>query len=97
MAKEEKEKKAPTKRPSALKRDIQNEKRQLINKSFKSKVRTTLRSFEESLKSKDEGKIQTALKEIYSISDKGVKKGALNPNKANRLKERAQAKAQANA
>lgn len=85
MAKEEKKKE---KRPTAQKRDLRNEKMRLINKSFKSNVRTTMRTFEEALKGQDKTGIQTALNEIYSVMDRGVKKGIYKPNKAARLKSR---------
>lgn len=88
---EEKEKKK-TKRPSALKREIQGEKRRLINKSFKSKVRTAERSFEEALTTRNKDSIQTALNTFYSLMDKGVKQGIYKANKANRAKSRFVAK-----
>lgn len=85
MANEEKKK---TKRPTALKRDLRNEKHRLINKSFKTNVRSTMRSYEEALKTKDNEKIQTALKTVYSVVDKGVKRGVYKTNKAARIKSR---------
>lgn len=91
-AKEEKKK---TKRPTALKRDIRNEKHRLINKSFKSNVRTTMRSFEDALKTKDGKQIQEALSSIYSVMDLGVKRGIYKPNKAARIKSRNTLKASA--
>lgn len=86
MAKEEKKK---TKRPTALKRDDRNEKHRLINKSFKSSARTTLRSFEEALKSQDKERIQESLSHVYSVMDRGVKRGIYKSNKADRIKARA--------
>jgi small subunit ribosomal protein S20 len=85
VAKEEKPK---TKRPTALKRDLRNEKMRIINKSFKSNVRTTMRTFEEALQGQDKNRIQTALNEIYSVMDLGVKRGVYKPNKAARIKSR---------
>ena len=79
MATQEKSKK--TKRPTALKRDIRNAKRQEINKAFKSKIRTTVRSLEEGNKD--------ALPAVYSVLDRAVKRGIYKQNKANRLKARA--------
>lgn len=81
------------KRPSAQKRDIQHEKRRLRNKSFKSSVRTVVRSFEESLVKKDAEAITTSLSEVYSAMDKGVKKGVYTVNKAARTKARLTARA----
>lgn len=88
MSKKE-EPKAKTKRPTAEKRVIQSEKRRLINKSFKSQVRTVMRSFEEALEAKDKERVKASLSEIYSVMDKGVKRRLFTTNKAGRLKERA--------
>ncbi|MCH9627748.1 MAG: hypothetical protein S4CHLAM2_13910 [Chlamydiales bacterium] len=85
MAKEEK-KKAKTKRPTAQKRDIRNSKRRLINKAFKSRVRTAMRSLEDALKGDDKEQIQHALNTVYSMMDKGVKRGIYKRNKAARVK-----------
>lgn len=87
MAKEEK--KAKTKRPTAQKRDETNLKRQLQNKSFKSQARTTVRSFNEALKANNKEGLSQKLNEIYSLADKGVKRGIFKQNKANRIKARA--------
>jgi small subunit ribosomal protein S20 len=84
-----------TKRPTALKREIQNEKRRLINKAFQSRVRTAVRRFEESLAAKDSAHIQTQLNEVYSLMDKGVKRGVFQINKASRTKSRLTARARA--
>lgn len=90
MGKEkEEESKVKQKRPTAIKRDIRNGKHRMINKSFKSNTRTTMRSFHEALESKDKERIQTELRNFYSAMDKGVKRGVYKPNKAARLKARA--------
>lgn len=85
MAEKEKKK---TRRPTALKRDIQNEKKRLLNKSFKSKVRTAMNSFEEALKSQEKESVSTSLNAVYSLMDKGVKRGIFKANKAARTKAR---------
>lgn len=90
MAEEQEKKKV--RRPSALKRDMQNEKRRLMNKSFKSNVRTAMRTFEEALEKKESASIQTALNSVYSLMDRGVKRGLFKPNKASRTKARLAAK-----
>lgn len=92
MAKEETKK---VKRPTALKRDIRNEKRRLINKSFKSQVRTTVRSLEESLNTKNKESATTNLSAVYSMVDKCVKRGIYKANKASRIKSRLTKKAAA--
>lgn len=83
----EKKEQKKTKRPTALKRDIRNEKRRVINKAFKSKIRTGIRRFEKSLlNEKSIEPVQTLLNEVYSLLDKGVKRGLLKLNKASRAK-----------
>ena len=83
------------KRPTAEKRDIRNEKKRLINKAFKSKVATTQRKFQESLKGEDRDVVVSSLSSFYSMMDKGVKRGIYTKNKASRTKLRAQKKASA--
>lgn len=92
MADAAKEKKPKVKRPTAQKRDIQNEKKRLVNKVFKSRVRTAFRSFEEALTTKDKTQIDQQLRLVYSLMDKGVKRGVLKKNTANRTKSRAVAR-----
>ncbi len=87
MAKE-REAKKKVKRPTAEKRDIRNEKRRLINKAFKTRVRTTLRTFETALKQEDKGSLQTALQDVYSMMDRAVQRGLYKRNKAARIKAR---------
>jgi small subunit ribosomal protein S20 len=86
MADDKKVKKV--KRPTALKRDLQHEKKRLINRAFKSKVRSALRVLEEGYGKKDAHLNQKNLSEIYSLMDKGVKKGIYKANTANRTKAR---------
>lgn len=87
MAKEEsKDKKAKTRRPSALKRDLQAAKRRLRNRTYKSTMRSTIRKFEEAVQKGDAGKEQ--LNELYSVVDKGVKYGIIKLNMASRTKAR---------
>lgn len=89
----EAEKKAKkTKRPTALKRMIQNEKKKEVNKVLKSRVRTAIRSFETSLKEQDAAKVKADLSTVFSLMDKGVKKGIFKKNKAARTKSRFAAK-----
>lgn len=80
------EKKAKPKRPSAKKRDIQNEKRRLRNRAFKSQVKTMVRAFEKDLTEKKEDDAKARLNTLYSLLDKGVKRGIYKLNKASRLK-----------
>ena len=79
------EKKGKPRRPTAKKRDIQNEKKRLRNRIFKSRVKTAARIFETE---SSEGN----LKSLYSLLDKGVKRGIYKLNKASRLKSKLSAK-----
>ena len=98
MAKEEKGKEEKkVKRPTAQKRDIQNEKRRLRNRVFKSEVRTAIRSLDECLTKGDKALVKEKLKEVYSLMDKGVKRGVFKLNKASRTKSRLAAHAAAHA
>lgn len=87
--------KTKVKRPTALKRDIQNEKKRLINKSFKSKMRTSIRTFEETLTAGNVETIKEKLNEVYSLLDKAVKRNIIKINVASRKKSRLTAKAAA--
>ncbi len=89
---DDKEKKK-NKRPTAEKRMIQNEKRRKQNKILKSRIRTSVRRFEESLKTGEQDKVQQYLNLVYSIVDKAVKQGIFKLNKASRIKSRLTAKA----
>jgi small subunit ribosomal protein S20 len=90
---DEKKEKAKVKKPSPLKRDEQSVKRNLRNRSFKSKFTTAVRSFEETLSKKEASAVKTKLSDIYSLMDKGVKKGIYKLNKASRVKSRFEARA----
>lgn len=87
MAKDTGEKKR-TKRPTALKRDIQNAKKRQINKAFKSKLRTAIRRFQESLSGDDQDVVTEKLNEAYSMLDKAVKRNLMKINAASRKKSR---------
>lgn len=94
MAKEaEKKKETIARRPSAKKRDLQSEKRRLRNREHKSRVRTAIRNFDESVTKGDTKSIQEKLDEVYSLMDKGVKSGVFKQNKASRTKARLAARA----
>ena len=75
------------KTPTAQKRDLQNKKRREQNKSFKSRVRTSIRSLDNSLSANEkQDSFSFQLNQIYSLIDKGVKKGLYKRNKAARIK-----------
>jgi len=81
-------KKKKAKIPTARKRQRQNEKRRMINKSVRSSIRTKVRYFLSSLASEDRGQLEKALQEIYSQVDRAVKKKLFTINKAGRIKSR---------
>jgi len=87
MAKEA-DKNKKVKRPTPLKRDLQSEKRRLINKAFRSEARTTIRGLEEAIAKKDADQAKERLNAVFSIMDKGVKKGIFKVNTAGRTKAR---------
>lgn len=87
--KEEKKAEGKTKKPSALKRDLQSEKRRLRNRSYRASVLTSVRALESTLAKKEAPDVVKAkLSEIYSMMDKGVKRGVYKPQKAARTKSR---------
>ena len=97
MAKQEEKKEKKVKRPTALKRDLQNSKRRLINKVYKSRVRTLIRAFQETIEKGDQAATTEKLNEVYSILDKCAKKGIFKLNKVSRTKSRLAARAVAKA
>lgn len=82
------EEKKRTKRPTAQKRMIQNEKARTRNRAFRSKIRTSVRRLEDLIAKKEANESKEQLKSVYSLLDKGVKKGLLKLNKAKRTKSR---------
>ena len=78
-----------TKRPSAQKRNLQSEKSRLRNRSYRAEVLTAIRAFETSLTKKETAQeVKAKLDSIYSMMDRGVKKGIYKSNKASRTKSR---------
>ncbi len=76
------------KKPTALKRDIQNSKKNLRNKAFKTKVKTALNILKKGIVDKDSKEnLQPKLNAVYSLFDKGVKKGIFKKNRAARFKQ----------
>jgi len=80
----EKTPKAKVKTPTPLKRDRQNEEKKLRNRAFRSRVSSAVKAV--SASSKEDQKER--LNAVYSLVDKGVKKGVFKQNKAARLKSR---------
>jgi small subunit ribosomal protein S20 len=90
---EKKDEKKKEKRPTALKRDMQNKKKRVINRGFKSQVRTAVRHFEENLEKGEPETVKAHLSAVYGLMDKGVKNHVIKPNTASRTKSRLAAKA----
>ena len=88
MAEAKKEATKKIKRPTAQKRDIQSVKRYMMNKSFKARVNTAIRSFESARTAGEQTAIKAKLNDVYSLMDKGVKTGIFKLNKAARIKSR---------
>jgi small subunit ribosomal protein S20 len=86
-----------TKRPTALKRDLQSKKRRMENRVYKARVRTAIRSFQESIEKGDQALTTEKLNAAYSILDKCAKEGVFKLNKVSRTKSRLAARAVAKA
>ena len=80
---------------SALKRARQTEKKTATNRANKSHLRTALRSLREAIAKGDKEAAKTAYNSTASIVDKGVQKGVLHKNTANRYKSRLNARMKA--
>lgn len=88
MAKESADKNKKVKRPTPLKRDEQNAKANARNRIVKSRVHTTIRSYEESLAKGDATASKEKLNAVYSVLDKALQKGVLKKNTTSRTKAR---------
>ena len=73
---------------SAEKRVRQSEKRRVINRGNRSKVRTYVKKMRAALDSGKSDEIQSALPEAISVIDKAVQKGVMHKNAAARYKSR---------
>lgn len=82
------DKNVKTKKPSALKRNIQSENRRQHNKQFKSTVKTAVRSLESAVATKQADLTKEKLSDVFSLMDKAAKTGVFKKNKANRLKSK---------
>ena len=83
------EKKKKIKKPTAIKRILQSERRNDRNTQFKSRVKTALKDLKHSMDNKETKEIiLKKLNIIYSLMDKAIKKKIFKKNKANRIKSR---------
>ena len=78
---------------SAEKRVRQSEKRRVINRSNRTKVRTYIKKVRVALDSGKSEEIQSVLPETISVIDKAVQKGVMHKNAAARYKSRLTLKA----
>ena len=78
---------------SAEKRVRQSEKRRVINRSHRTKVRTYIKKLRTALDSGVKQDIDQVLPEAISVIDKSVQKGVLHANAAARYKSRLTVKA----
>ena len=78
---------------SAEKRVRQSEKRRVINRGNRSKVRTYIKKVRTALDSGKSDEIQSVLPETISVIDKAVQKGVMHKNAAARYKSRLTLKA----
>jgi len=80
---------------SEEKRVRQNEKRREINRSNRSRLRSSVRKLRAALSAGDAGQVTELLPETISTIDKAVQKGVLHRNAAARHKSRLTARANA--
>jgi small subunit ribosomal protein S20 len=73
---------------SSEKRVRQSEKRRVINRGNRSKVRTYIKKMRTALDSGKSEEIQSVLPEAISVIDKAVQKGVMHKNAAARYKSR---------
>ena len=73
---------------SAEKRVRQSEKRRVINRGHRSKVRTYIKKMRAALDSGKSEEVQNVLPEVMSVIDKSVQKGVMHKNAAARYKSR---------
>ena len=78
---------------SAEKRMRQNEKRKQINRSNRTRVRSSIRKLRGTLAAGNAKELETLLPETISTIDKAVQKGVLHKNTAARYKSRLTASA----
>ncbi len=81
--------------PQSKKRARQNERRALINKTRRTRIRTFLRKVEEAIAGGDQAVAAAALKDAQPEVMRGVSKGILHKNTASRKVSRLSARVKA--
>ena len=78
---------------SQIKRNLQNEKARLRNKSVRSELRTLVRQFREAVASGDQAAVESSLRKASRGLDKAASKGVIHKNQAANKKSAMAAKA----
>jgi len=73
---------------SSEKRMRQNEKRRLINRGNRTRLRTGVKNFRAALDAGEGADVQALLSQTVSLIDKAIQKGVLHRNAAARYKSR---------
>ena len=74
---------------SQIKRNARTERERLENRRYTSAVKTYFRRLEAAVEAGDDATADTTLRELISLIDKAVKRGALHRNTGSRKKSRA--------
>ena len=75
---------------SQIKRNNRSERERVENRQYTSAIKTYFRRLETAVTEGDDAKIATEHKELVSLIDKAVKRGALHANTGARKKARAE-------
>ncbi len=73
---------------SAQRSERRNQVRRMLNRAAKSKVRTSIKKFEEALKANDKSAAEVAMKESFKLLDSAVNKNVMHRNTVDRKKSR---------
>ncbi len=74
---------------SQIKRNARTERERLENRRYTSTVKTYFRRLEAAVEAGDDATADTTLRELISLIDKAVKRGAMHRNTGARKKSRA--------
>ena len=83
--KKDEEKKLPKKKPTALKRHVQDEKKHIQNRTWKRRIQTARSQFDDKSTPSEKAPL---LKNLFSLLDKAVKNKIIKKGRASRLKSR---------
>ena len=76
--------------PSQIKRNQRAQRERFENRHYTSQVKTYFRRLQTAVAAGDEAQIDAEHRELVSLIDKAVKRGALHPNTGARKKARAE-------